>query len=379
MSKKYLLAPGPTPVPFECRAAMAAPMMHHRTAEYRKIFEEVREGLREVFRTKNEVLVFTSSGTGAMEGSVANLLSPGDSAIVVRGGKFGERFGEICDAYGVVCIAVDVEWGSPVEPAALQRALEDNPDAKVVYTTLCETSTGVVNDLEAVGKLLHSRPQVLVVDAISGLGAVRLETDAWGIDVVVAGSQKGLMMPPGLAFVSLSDKAWKLAGRSTLPRYYFDFRKALKSQERSDSAYTPAVSLVIGLREALRLMRGEGMDAVLARHARLASAARAAMCALGLQLFAPDAASDAVTAVRVPDGVDGLELVKRLREKYGITMAGGQSQLKGKIFRIAHLGYADRFDVIVAVAAVEMVLDELGYKVKQGAGVAAAERELAGM
>ena len=379
VKKKYLAAPGPTPVPAEALSAMSLPVIHHRTSEYRAIFKDVREGLREVFRTKNEVLVFTSSGTGAMEGAVANLLSAGDRAVVVRGGKFGERWGELCEAYGVEHIAVDVEWGKAVDPAALEAVVDGNPDVKAVFTTLCETSTGVVSDMEAIGKAFRSRPQVLVVDAISGVGAVRLETDEWGIDVVVSGSQKGLMIPPGLAFACLSEKAWKLVKESGLPKYYFDFRKALKSQEKSDSAYTPAISLVIGLREALRLMREEGMEAVLTRHRILADATRAAVRALGLELVAPESPANAVTAVKVPEGIDGQEMVKRLREHYGITMAGGQNQLKGKIFRIAHLGYADRFDVITAVAAVEMVFAELGYKVKAGKGVAAAEAVLAGL
>ncbi len=379
MKKKYLAAPGPTPVPAEALAAMSLPVIHHRTSEYRAIFKDVREGLREVFCTKNEVLVFTSSGTGAMEGAVANLLSAGDRAVVVRGGKFGERWGELCEAYGVEYVAVDVEWGTAVDPAALEAVVDENPDVKAVFTTLCETSTGVVSDMEAIGKAFRSRPQVLVVDAISGVGAIRLETDEWGVDVVVSGSQKGLMIPPGLAFASLSEKAWKLVKKSGLPKYYFDFQKALKSQEKSDSAYTPAISLVIGLREALRLMREEGMDAVLARHGILADATRAAVRALGLELVAPESPANAVTAVKVPEGIDGQEMVKRLREDYGITMAGGQNQLKGKIFRIAHLGYADRFDVITAIAAVEMVLAELGHKVKAGKGVAAAEAVLAGL
>ena len=376
MQKKYLLAPGPTPVPPEVLAAMARPIIHHRTPEYREIFAEVNEGLKYVFRTKKDVLTFAASGTGAMEASVANLLSPGDRVLVVEGGKFGERFREIGEAYGVEVVPIEVEWGKAVEPEVIRTKLKEEGDIKAVFTTLCETSTGVVNDVRAIGEIVKVEEAVLVVDAISGLGAVELRSDDWHVDVVVAGSQKGLMIPPGLAFVSVSEKAWKLARESKLPKYYFSFLKAKESLDKTDHPFTPAISLVIALREALRKMKEEELDNILCRHARLARATRAAVVALGLKLFAPEAPSNAVTAVKVPEGIDGVALVKNMRQKYGVTIAGGQSQLKGKIFRIAHLGYADTFDLTVAISALEMALSELGYKVELGMGMKAAEEVL---
>ncbi len=371
MKKKYLFTPGPTTVPPECLLAMAQPIIHHRTPEYRKIFTEVREGLKYVFRTENEVLTFASSGTGAMEASVSNLLSGGDRAIVVKGGKFGERFAEIATAFGVKVIPVDVEWGRAVEPGVIGKELAENSDIKAVFTTLCETSTGVVNDIKGIGEIVSKSGAVLVVDAISGLGAMELNTDEWQVDVVVSGSQKGLMIPPGLSFVSVSKKGWSLVDASNLPKYYFDFKKVRKAQEESDSAFTPAISLIIGLRQALAMLKEEGIENVISRHAHLAEATRQAMRGLNLELFARRP-SNAVTAVKVPSGIDGVDFVKRLREK-GVSIAGGQAKLKGKIFRLAHMGYMDRFDVLQMVSAVEIELREMGYKIQLGNGVQAAE------
>ena len=376
MKKKYLLAPGPTPVPAEVLMAMSRPIIHHRTSAYREIFSEVNEGLKYTFRTKNDVLTFASSGTGAMEGAVANLLSPGDKVLVVKGGKFGERFGEISEAYGIEVVYLNVEWGEPVAPSDLGRKLEEIKDIKVVFTTLCETSTGVVNDVRGIGEIVKKHEAVLVVDAISGLGAMEFQPDDWKVDVAVAGSQKGLMVPPGLAFVSLSEKAWKLVGASKLPKYYFSFEKARESLKKNDHPFTPAVSLIMALREALRMIKKEGIENIWERHACLAEATRAGVGALGLELFAPRAPSNSVTAVKVPEGIDGIALVKNMRERQGITIAGGQAGLKGKIFRLAHLGYADRFDVILAISALEMILSGLGYEIEFGRGVAAAERIL---
>lgn len=371
MKKKYLFTPGPTTVPPECLLAMAQPIIHHRTPEYRKIFAEVREGLKYVFRTENEVLTFASSGTGAMEASVSNLLSSGDRAIVVKGGKFGERFAEIAAAFGVEVIPVDVEWGRAVEPGAIGKELAENSDIKAVFATLCETSTGVVNDIKEIGEIVSKSGAVLVVDAISGLGVMELNTDEWQVDVVVSGSQKGLMIPPGLSFVSVSGKAWDLVDTSNLPKYYFDFKKARKAQEESDSAFTPAISLIIGLRQALAMLKEEGIENVISRHEHLAEATRSGMRGLNLELFA-ERPSNAVTAVKVPSGIDGADFVKRLREK-GVSIAGGQAKLKGKIFRLAHMGYMDRFDVLQMVSAVEIELREMGYKLELGKGVQAAE------
>ena len=375
MKKKNLLTPGPTPVPSEVLLAMAKPTIHHRTPEFQAIFKEMNEGLKYVFQTKNDVFTFASSGTGAMEAAVANLLSSGDKAICVEGGKFGERWTEICTAYGVKTVVLKVEWGKAVEPAAIKKALEENKDAKAVFTTLCETSTGVLIDLKAISEVVKSTNAVLVTDAISALGGVELKTDDWGIDVVVAGSQKALMIPPGMAFCSISEKAYKLVQASKSPRYYFDMRAAKKALDKNDTAYTPAVTLCIGLNEALKMIKQETLEAAIARQSHLAKAIRAAMKGLSLKIFAQDY-SDVVTSVCVPEGIDGAVLVKTMRADYGVSIAGGQAHLKGKIFRIASMGYMNEFDVIVGISCLELVLAKLGYKFTKGAGVGAAEEVL---
>ena len=376
MQKKYLLTPGPTSVPPEVLLAMSQPIIHHRTEEYRKIFAEANEGLKYLFQTTSDVLIFSSSGTGAMEGAVSNLLSPMNKALVVRGGKFGERFAEICTVYGVEVIPIDVVWGEAVEPKEIESKLALYPDIKAVFTTLCETSTGVVSDIESIGNVVAKHPAALVVDVISGLGAMEYKPDDWHVDVTVGGSQKGLMLPPGLSFVSLSEKGWKLVAESKLPKYYFSFLTARKGALGSESPFTPAISLIIGLNKALQMIRGEGIENAWKRHSRLAAAVRSGVSALGLELFAPRAAANAVTAVKVPSEIDGALLVKKMSEKYGMTIAGGQEHLKGKIFRIATLGYADTFDAISVLAALTMTLSELGYKVELGAAVRAAEEIL---
>ena len=374
--KKRLFTPGPTPVPEEILLEMARPIIHHRTAEFRKINEEVERDLQELFQTKNPVVTLSSSGTGAMEAAVSNILSPGEKAIVVKGGKFGERFGEICTAYGIEVVAIDVEWGKAVEPESIRKILNSEKDIKAVFTTLCETSTGVLNDLEAIGKIVAEFPDtVLVVDAVSSLGAVSCRTDEWKLDVVITGSQKALMLPPGLAFLSISEKAGKKIESSKLPRYYFDLKKYRKSLDKFDFPFTPAVSLILGLKKSLSLIREEGLENVLKRHQILAEATRAAVEAVGLELLAEKPAN-ALTAVKVPEGIDGNELTKVLKGKYGVNFAGGQAQLKGKIFRIAHLGYFDELDIILAISALEMTLSGMGYKFELGAGIKAAEEIL---
>jgi len=377
MRKKYLMTPGPTPVPPEILLEMAKPILHHRTPQYQAIFKEVNEGLKYIFQTDGDVVSFASSGTGAMEASVVNLLTKGDKAIVVRGGKFGERFGEICSAYGVEVIPIDVEWGKAPQASLIREALEKNEEARAVFLNLCETSTGTVYDIKAIAEVVKKTDAVLVVDAISGLGADDLQTDKWGVDVVIGGSQKGLMIPPGLAFCTISRKAWKLIEASKSPKYYFDFKKAKKSLDKNDTPFTPAVSLVIGLREALRFIKEETLPNVLKRHALLAEATKEAAKGLGLELFS-ESPSNAVTAVKVPEGLDGAKLVKNLRDSHGVSIAGGQAQLKGKIFRIAHLGFMEKFDTITAISAVEIGLKELGYKFELGSGVKAAEKVLLG-
>ncbi len=377
MKKEYLLAPGPTPVPPEALSVMGKPIFHHRTGRYRKIFQDVCEKLKTVFQTKNDVLTFTSSGTGAMESSVVNLLSPGDTALTVSAGKFGERWAALCKAYGVKAQEIKVPYGYAVDPQEIAKALKADKNIKAVYTTLCETSTGVLTDIKAIGEIVRDTQAVLVVDAISGLGADDLQADAWGVDVVVSGSQKGLMIPPGLAFASLSAKAWKLEEKSTLPKFYFSYKKAKKSLADFDNPFTPAITLVVALQESLKLITAEGLDNVLKRHAKLAAATRAGVKALGLELFSPLAPANTVTAVKVPAGVDGVKLVKDLRDELGITMAGGQGDdMKGKLFRVAHLGYVNEFDVIVALSAIEMILDKQGFSFTAGAGVKAAQETI---
>ena len=373
--KNYLLTPGPTPVPPEALEAMARPIIHHRTPQFQAILKEVEENLKYVFQTKNDVLIFASSGTGAMEGAVSNLLSEGDKVIVVRAGKFGERWGEICEAFKVEFIPIDVESGKTVNPDEIRKILDEGR-IKAVYTTLCETSTGVREDIEAIAKITKDYPCVLVVDAISGLGSIDIKTDEWGVDVVVTGSQKGLMVPPGLAFVSLSQKAWDLAKKSTLPKYYFDFTAYKKAWEKEDTPFTPAVNLIIGLNEALKRIKNEGLANLLKRNAKCAYALRKAMTALGLELFAPKDYSDAVTAVKVPAGIDGEKLVKTMRDKYGVGIAGGQAELKGKIFRIATMGYITQDDIKVCIGTLETVLAEMGYKLEKGKGVKVIEEML---
>lgn len=372
--KRYLLAPGPTPIPPEVLQVMAQPIIHHRTPEYEVLFADVRRDLRLLFQCKNEVLMFAASGTGAMEGAVVNTLSAGDRVVVVRGGKFGERWAEICEAYGVRVLPVDVPYGKSVDPAALAAALKSQPAVKAVFATHSETSTGAAHDIQAVAAIVRETAAILIVDAVTSLGVMDLPMDAWGVDVVVAGSQKALMLPPGLAFAALSDKAWALVPGARLPKYYFNFAAERKAIEKNQSAYTPAVSLVVGLRESLRLILAEGLPNVFARHDRLARATRAGVQALGLELFAEHPGC-ACTAVKAPAGIEGGAIVKGFRQR-GITIAGGQGSMKGKIFRIAHMGYVDGFDVLTALTALEFVLADLGYPVKLGEGIRAAQRIL---
>jgi aspartate aminotransferase-like enzyme len=377
MEKKYLFSPGPTMLPPGVLLKMAEPIMHHREPEFEKIFAEIREGLKYLFQTKNEVLIFTSSGTGAMEGAVSNVLSRGDKALVVRGGKFGERWGEICKAYGIGVVPIDVDWGKAVDPRQIQKALESNPSIRAIYTQASETSTGAKHPIREIAEIVKKYEEViLVVDAITGIGVFNLPMDAWGIDVLISGSQKALMLPPGLAFAALSDKAWRFVDQSNLPKYYFDFKKELKSAQKNQNSYTPAISLFVGLRESLHLIRKEGLEGIFQRHEKLAEATRAAVKALGLGLFAPDSPSNALTAVKVPEGIQGGKLKNLFFEKFGITVAGGQDQAKGKIIRIAHLGYYERLDMVMVISALEMLLKEMGYAFELGAGVKAAEEIL---
>jgi aspartate aminotransferase-like enzyme len=351
---------------------MAQPVIHHRTPEFEALFAEVRQGLQWLFQTRQEVLILAASGTGAMEGAVVNICSPGEAVLVLEGGKFGERWAEICQAYGLTVIPLEVPYGKAVEPQEVAAALRKHPGIAAVFATHSETSTGVLNDLEAIAAIVRQTPALLVVDAITSLGVVDLPTDAWGVDVVVGASQKALMLPPGLAFACLSERAWAAAGRARLPRYYFNFLTERKSQAGHQTAWTPAVSLIAGLKVALDLLQAEGLPGIFARHERLARATRAAVAALGLSLFA-ERPSPAATAVKVPQGLDGGFIVRTLRDKHGLSIAGGQGSMKGKIFRIATLGYADAYDVLTGIAALEFTLAELGYPVRLGDGLRAAQ------
>jgi aspartate aminotransferase-like enzyme len=373
MKKEYLLTPGPTPLPPQVSLAMAKPIIHHRTPQFQEILKEASLGLKWAFQTANDVFIISSSGTGAMEAAVINLLSGGDTALVVQGGKFGERWTEIAKAYGISLEIINVEWGRAVSPAEINKRLKSNPQIKAVFATLCETSTGVDNDIQAIAAVVKESSAVLVVDAISGLGAVDLKTDAWGVDVVVAGSQKGLMLPPGLGFITLSHKAWKLVEASKSSRYYLDLRKAKKALDKNDTPFTSSITLIVALNEALKIMQQDGLENIFKRHKIMADATRAAMQALGLELFAPLAASGGVTAVKVPAGIDGEKLVKTMRDTYGVTIAGGQDELKGKVFRIAHMGFIAESDIIMGLSCLEKVLTQMGYKFTLGVGVAAAQ------
>lgn len=375
MSKKYLMTPGPTPVPEEIRLEMAKPIIHHRTKEYQAIFKDVTEGLKKIFKTSNDIYTFTSSGTGAMEASIVNVLSPGDKIIVVRAGKFGERFGEIAKAYGVEAINMDVEWGTAPKPEAIKDLLKKNPVVKGVYATLCETSTATVSDIKAIGEIVSATDALLIVDTISGLGADDFENDKWGVDIAVCGSQKGLMIPPGLAFCSVSEKAWKAAESSKLPKFYFNFKKYKKAWLDTDTPFTSAITLVIGLKKAVERINKQGIDNVIAEHAAQARAFREACKSMGLKMFSKSPSS-AVTAVNTPSGMNADDLIKLLKTEFGVTFAGGQEQLKGKIFRCAHMGGIDKEHTIESIKALEQALVKLGHKFSAGSGVEAAKKIL---
>ncbi|MCE2413999.1 alanine--glyoxylate aminotransferase family protein [Candidatus Poribacteria bacterium] len=372
MKKKLLFTPGPTPIPPEALLAMAQPIDYHRSDAAITLIKDVLEKLKHVFQTENDVLFLTSSGTGAMEGAVVNLLSRGDKVIVIQSGKFGERWNDICIAYGIEVIRIDVTWGDSVEPQAIEMLLTEHPDVKAVFATLCETSTGALHDIEALASLTRVRPTLLVVDAVSALAADDLQMDNWGVDVVVSCSQKGLMTPPGLAFAALNQRAWDAVACSDLPKYYFDFRKAHQSGLEGSVPYTPAITLLTALQCALNRICAEGIRNTIARHNRLAVATRSAVKALGLSLFAASPANT-LTSIRLPVEIDGKAFINLMRDTYGVTYAGGQSQLSGKIVRIAHLGWMNENDAIVAISAFERGLSSIGYEVPLGAGVTAAQ------
>ena len=361
MKKHYLLTPGPALIPEEVKDAMAKPIIHHRTQEYKDIAKTANANLKKIFKTENNVLTFTASGTGAMEASIANTLSGGDTAIVVRGGKFGERFAEICESYGVTAVPLDIEWGTAPDPTKVGKALEENPAAKAVFMQLCETSTATVYDVKAAAEVVGKTNAILVVDAISGLGADEFEMDKWNVDIAIGGSQKAFMLPPGLSFCAVSKKAWNLIKKSTLPKYYYDFNKYEKLAGKSDSPWTPAITLVIGLEKALSMIIEKGVDNFIKSHVNDAEFLRGSVKKLGLELFSKSP-SNAVTAVKVPEGLDGAKLVSSLKSK-GVTVAGGQAHLKGKIIRIAHMGAITRQHLEFALEKLKEALKEQNLKV----------------
>jgi aspartate aminotransferase-like enzyme len=355
---------------------MAQPMFHHRTPQFSAVFAEVRDALRQLFQTDEDVLLLASSGTGAMEAAVTNCFDPGDEVVVVNAGKFGERWLKLANTFHVRPIEIRAEWGRAVRPDQVAAALDEHPRARGVLVQASETSTTAVHPIEQLAALTRERDALLVVDGITAVGVYDIPMDRWGIDVLITGSQKALMLPPGLAVIALSRRGWARVEKTTQPRYYFDLLRERTNQAKNTTAYTPAISLVIGLREALAMIREEGLANVFARHARLARATRAAARQLDLRLVAPDNPSPAVTGVYVPEGVDGSKLFAYLRDQMRVVFAGGQDHLKGKIIRIAHLGYLGAFDIITAVAAFEMALRRFGHAVELGRGVGAAETEL---
>jgi aspartate aminotransferase-like enzyme len=378
MHKRYLFAPGPTSVPPEVLLELAKPVLHHREPQFLAALSEVRDGLKYLFQTSGEVIMLSASGTGAMEAAVANLFCAGDRALVVSGGKFGERWTEICRAYGIEAVSLEVPWGEAVNPGDVADALARDPAIRGVCVQACETSTGVAHDVRALGEIVKVLPDVvLIVDAVSALGATEVRTDEWGLDAVAGGSQKAMMLPPGLAFVAMSDKAWERAARTNLPRYYFDLPKIRLELEQDDHPYTLPTSLVVAFRESLTRLRAEGLERIFRRHRQLAEATRAGIKALGLSLLAEKSPSDALTVVRVPEGIDGARIPKLFQELCNITIVGGQDRLRGKVFRLAHMGYVDAFDVVTMMAAVEVVMHHLGYPITWGTGVRAAQEILA--
>lgn len=374
--KQYLMLPGPTPVPPRVLRALARPMINHRGPEFKELFSELTSGLKGVFRTENDIIIYPSAGTGGMEAAVVNFISPGEKVLVVSIGNFGDRFAEIARRFGARVDKLNFAWGTAADPAALAERLKEdtNKEIKAVFVTHNETSTGVTNNLQALREAAGDHPALFIVDSVSGLGAMELETDGWDLDVVVAGSQKSFMIPPGLSFISVSKRAWEAAEKCTNARYYWDIREARQYAGKGQTPYTPALPQLTALAESLRMIKEEGLPQIIARHRRLRDMVRAGVRALGLELLAGDEiASNAVTAVLAPPGIEADAIRKVLREKYHVIVAGGQNQLKNKIFRIGHLGYVQELDILAAMAALEMALANCGYRVNLGQGVRAAQ------
>ena len=360
IKKPYLLSPGPTPIPPEVRQAAALPLIHHRGPEFSVLFNEVTEGLKYIFQTEQDVLTLTASGSGAMEAAVVNLLDPGDKVLVLNAGKFGDRWGNICRAYSVEVQEIKVPWGADITKEDLSERLAAHTGTRAVFCTLSETSTGAVYDIEGFARVTAAEDTLLVVDGISGLGAVPCPMDDWGVDVLISGSQKSFMTPPGLAFIALSSKAWRRVERARLPRFYFDALAARNALQKGTSAWTPAISLIRQLHRALDIMRNIGLEGLFSHHQVMAEATRAGIRALGLDPLAKKP-GNVLTAVKTPGGLDGNRLVKLMQEKYRAHIAGAQAPHKGDFFRIGHLGFIGGFDIITALTALEMTLSDLGY------------------
>jgi aspartate aminotransferase-like enzyme len=377
MKKPRLMTPGPAPVPEDVLLELARPVIHHRSAEAKQVITEVAGGLKEVFQTKNDVIILTASGTGAMEAAAVNTVLRGDKALVLNAGHFAQRWANICKTFGINVVSLDTEWGQPVDPARVEQALAQNPDTVCVMGTLSETSTGTGHPVEAIGRVVAKTPAAFAVDGISGVGAMECRTDEWGIDLLCVGSQKALMLPPGLAFVAVSPKAWAKIDAFDAPAFYFNLKAARKKMAEFDTPYTPAHTLILALKASLKRIREEGIQNVWERHRRMSAACQAGIQALGLELFSAQPA-EGLTAFRVPDGLKDTEIRNRLFERFGITTVGGQDKLKGKIVRVGHMGYTDEIDVVGSLAALEMILSELGMDIEAGAAVAAAQRVLIG-
>jgi len=373
IKKQRLLTPGPTPLYPPALHAMMASDMHHRTEDFRKAYRSCLADLKEVMGTSGDVLMFASSGTGAMDASVSNLFSKGDKVIVCCAGKFGERWAEIAKAYGLNANVITAPYGSVVTPEQVSAALQAEPAVKGVFVQASETSTGAMHNVEAMGRAIAKTEAIFVVDAITGLGTMPLDIDGWGLDVVIGGSQKAFMIPPGLAFMSVSPKAWKLAETATLPHFYFNLKKEKKSGDAGESSWTPATSLILALAEALKYVKQIGMDHLVTNAQMLAQATRAAAEKLGLELFAAASPGSSVTALKAPSGMDSGVIVKEFRSRFGSIIANGQGSMKGQIFRIAHLGYFDFSDLFAMIAGLEIILNANGHAVQYGAGVAAAQ------
>ncbi|HVD47411.1 MAG TPA: alanine--glyoxylate aminotransferase family protein [Candidatus Limnocylindria bacterium] len=375
-----LRIPGPTPLPERVVRSMSRPMIDHRGPEFAAILSEITNGAKRVFKTSNDVLFLTSSGSGGLESAIANLVSPGDEVVAAVCGLFGERFAALAAAYGADVVRLDFEWGQPVDPDDLASVLERHPKAKVVLLTHNETSTGLTNPLQGLARVAHKAGRIVVVDGVSSISSVAIETDAWGIDVAVSGSQKGWMAPPGLALVSVSDRAWAQQAQARSPRFYFDWKEAKVWAEKGMTPFTPAIGVVFALQEGLHMLEEEGLDAVYERHERLARGTQAGLKALGFQLYAQEGyRSNTVTSAVPPSGLDVAALRKLLNEKYGVVIGGGQGKMTGKMIRVGHLGAIAAGDVVQVLWAIEQALEELDIAPADGRGVAAMTASLQGV